>query len=240
MSSPTLESILDELKSKGKENYKSIYVRHGIPAERTFGVSNADLKMIAKSIKGRQELALELYATGNMDAMYLAGIIVDGSKMSVAELNAWAKGTYDMPIIAGYTVPWAAVENSSGWELAEQWIQSEEEGVASAGWATFSGLVTTTADDNLPLDKIQELLELVIRTIDSAKNDTKSKMNTFVISVGTYVKPLLESAKVAATKLGKVAVDVGDTECKIALATDSIAKAEGSGKIGVKKKTIRC
>ena len=172
--------------------------------------------------------------------MYLAGIIVDGSKMSVAELNAWAKGTYDMPIIAGYTVPWAAVENSSGWELAEQWIQSEEEGVASAGWATFSGLVTTTADDNLPLDKIQELLELVIRTIDSAKNDTKSKMNTFVISVGTYVKPLLESAKVAATKLGKVAVDVGDTECKIALATDSIAKAEGSGKIGVKKKTIRC
>jgi 3-methyladenine DNA glycosylase AlkD len=33
------------------------------------------LKVIAKQIKGNQALAMELYKTGNTDAMYLAGIV---------------------------------------------------------------------------------------------------------------------------------------------------------------------
>ena len=36
----------------------------------------ADLKTIAKTIKGQQALACEFYETGNLDAMYLAGICV--------------------------------------------------------------------------------------------------------------------------------------------------------------------
>ena len=35
------------------------------------------MKPIAKKIKLNQELAEELYATGNYDAMYFAGIIAD-------------------------------------------------------------------------------------------------------------------------------------------------------------------
>lgn len=44
-----------------------------------FGVSVADMKVIAKRIKGEQDLACELYQTGNSDAMYLAGMVADGS-----------------------------------------------------------------------------------------------------------------------------------------------------------------
>jgi len=79
---PTLQSIMAELRSKGSEKTRSIYARHGIPADRTFGVSVADLKVIAKTIKGQQALACQLYETGNMDAMYLAGVVADGSKMN--------------------------------------------------------------------------------------------------------------------------------------------------------------
>jgi 3-methyladenine DNA glycosylase AlkD len=50
-----------------------------------------DLKPLAKKIKGDQALASALYATGNSDAMYLAGLVADGAKMSRAELNAWAR-----------------------------------------------------------------------------------------------------------------------------------------------------
>ncbi len=107
----TLESVMTHLKSKGKESFLKTYVRHGIPADRTFGASNADLKVIAKTIKGRQDLALELFATGNFDAMYLAGPIVDGSKMSRAELESWAKGSHGISTIPNYSVAWAALEN---------------------------------------------------------------------------------------------------------------------------------
>jgi hypothetical protein len=64
-------------------------------------------------------------------------------------------------------------------------------------------------------------------------------MNSFVICVGSYVKPLSKQAK-AAKQIGDVSVDVGDTDCKIPLATAYIEKVECKGRLGQKKKTIRC
>ena len=85
---PNAKSILAELKKKGSEKTRATYARHGMPGERVFGVSVADLKVIAKTIKGQQALACELYATGILDAMYLAGMVADGRQMSKKELDA--------------------------------------------------------------------------------------------------------------------------------------------------------
>jgi hypothetical protein len=65
-------------------------------------------------------------------------------------------------------------------------------------------------------------------------------MNAFVIDLGAYVLPLLKEAKAAAKSIGPVSIDVGNTACKFRLATEAIAKAESSGKLGKKRKTIRC
>ena len=65
-------------------------------------------------------------------------------------------------------------------------------------------------------------------------------MNGFVISVGTYVKPLLKKAKAAAKKLGKATVNMGDTACKVPEATVYIKKVEDAGRVGKKRKTTKC
>jgi hypothetical protein len=65
-------------------------------------------------------------------------------------------------------------------------------------------------------------------------------MNNFVICVGTYVKPLAGKAMAAAEKLGDVSVDVGETACKVPVAAAYLEKVQGMGRVGVKKKTIRC
>jgi hypothetical protein len=65
-------------------------------------------------------------------------------------------------------------------------------------------------------------------------------MNNFVIAVGTYVKPLGKQAKAAATKIGEVTVDMGDTACVVRSALEQIEKIEKAGKAGKKRKTIRC
>ena len=236
----TVKTVMAELKSKGKENTRAIYARHGIPIERTFGVSNADLKVIAKTIKKQQALALELYDTGVMDAMYLAGIVADGSQMSKKELQAWADGSAGMPMIAEFTVPWVAVENAAGRELALEWMKSKQEQVASAGWCTYTGLLATTADEALDLKEIEGLLKTVAPSIHSAPNRVRSTMKSFVIAVATYVAPLLQQAKETAKEMGVVFVDVGDTDCMVKQASETIAKAEAAGKIGKKRKTIRC
>jgi len=237
---PTKDSILAELKSKGKESARKIYARHGMAPDRVYGVSVADLKLIAKTIKKQQPLALELYASGIMDAMYLAGMVADGSQMTRKQLNDWAEGAAHMQMIAEYTVPWVTVESPHARELALEWIQSDKEHVATAGWCTFSGLVATVPDTSLDMKEIESLLATVMKGIHGAKNRVRYTMNGFVMSVGGYVKPLVNQAKAAANKIGAVKVEMGETACKVPLATEYIEKIEAAGRVGKKRKTIRC
>jgi len=237
---PTVASVMAELKKKGKEQTRKIYARHGMATDNMFGVRVADLKVIAQTIKGQQALAYELYSTGNLDAMYLAGMVADGSKMTKDQLNAWAEGAINLQMIAEYTVPWVTVENPDGRALALQWIKSKKEHAAAAGWCTYSGLLATKPDDSLDLAEIEKLLGVIAKEIKSAQNRARHTMNNFVIAVGTYVKPLLKQAKAAARQIGEVSVDMGDTACKVPLAAAYIEKIESAGRVGKKRKTIRC
>ncbi|HZV87484.1 MAG TPA: DNA alkylation repair protein [Candidatus Binatus sp.] len=237
---PTVASIMAELKKKGTEKTRKIYARHGMATDNMFGVSVADLKVIAKTIKGQQALACELYETNNLDAMYLAGMVADGSQMTPKQLNAWAEGAANLQMIAEYTVPWVTVENPQGRDLAMLWIKSKKEHVASAGWCSYSGLLATKADVALDLAEIEGLLGTVVKGIKSAQNRVRYTMNGFVIAVGTYVKPLSKQAKATARQIGVVSVDVGDTACDVPFATAYIEKTEAAGRLGKKRKTIRC
>lgn len=131
----TAATIMSELKKKGKEQTRKIYARHGMNPDRVYGVSVADLKVIARTIKGQHELACELYETGNMDAMYLAGMVADGSRLSKSQLSKWAKSASDLQMISEYTVPWLAVEHTMGRELALEWMDAKDPQTAACGGA---------------------------------------------------------------------------------------------------------
>jgi 3-methyladenine DNA glycosylase AlkD len=182
---PSVTSIMAELKKKGSEKTRKIYARHGMATDNMYGVSVADLKVIAKTIKGQQALACELYETGNLDAMYLAGMVADGSQMTAKQLNSWAEGAANLQMISEYTVPWVTVENPRARELAMQWIQSKKEHVATSGWCSYSGLLATKPDETLDLAEIENLLGAVVKEIKSAQNRVRYTMNGFVISVGS-------------------------------------------------------
>ena len=234
----TLEETMKELAAKASESTKKTWLRHGAK-EPIFGVKIGDMKPIHKKIKGNQELALKLYATGNGDAMYLAGMVADGRKMTRAQLDGWAKdATWGM--ISGTTVPWVASEHPDGMEIGMQWIDSPNEHVAEAGWSTLSAIVATRADDELPIKQIALLLDRIVKTIKSAPNRVRYVMNGFVISCGTYVAPLADKAIEAARKIGRVEVDMGDTACEVPDAEGYIIKSRRGAAIAPKRKTVRC
>src|SRR5262245_59361379 len=119
---PTLDEVMRQLAAKATPSTKKTHLRHGA-VEPLFGVRVGDLKPLQKQLKGQQDLALQLYATRNSDAMYLAGLIADGAKMTRRQLDQWAaRATWFMP--AGYTVPWVAAEHADAIEIAEKWIDS--------------------------------------------------------------------------------------------------------------------
>jgi hypothetical protein len=234
-----LASVMNLLRAQASAKTRATYVRHGMPAERTFGVSVAALKTIVKSIRKQQTLALELYATGIFEAMYLAGMVADGRQMTELQLQSWAQGCEGMPMIAEYTVPWVAVESATGRRLARQWIESSKEQMASAGWSTLAGEVATLPDAELDLAAVRELVRSIPARVPGATNRARYTMNVYVISVGGYVAPLYDDALAMAAQLGKMPVDVGDTACKVPVATDYIAKMHARGPVK-KRKTLRC
>lgn len=230
--------VMAELKKKGSAQTKKTLARHGCP-EPFFGVRIADLKILVKKIKKDTPLAKELYRTGNSDAMYLAGLIGHGAELSRAELQEWAeRASWNM--ISAYTVPWMAVEHPAGWDVALAWIDSPVDRISTAGWSTLAGLVSFRDDKDLDLEALQRLLARVVKSIGRAPNYTRYAMNGFVIAVGGSVKSLTREALEAAAKLGPVEVDMGDTACKVPVATDCIRKIIASGRHGKKRAAVKC
>jgi hypothetical protein len=236
----TAKSILSQLKKVADEQTKKTYIRHGAPADKVYGVKVGNMKPIAKTIKGEQELGLELFDTGNRDAMYLAGLIVDGSGLSEAQLDKWIKQSRGYAGISENTVVWVAAEHPDAVAIAKRWIKSKDATMAAAGWCLYAGCTATRPDEVLDLDEIRGLMDHAVANVHTSPNRVRYQMNNFVINVGCYVKPLLEQAKAAAKKIGVVEVDMGDTACKTPLATDYIAKVEKMGRVGKKRKTLKC
>lgn len=231
-----LKDILRELENYGDERTKNTHIRHGAK-EPIFGVKVGDLKKILKKTKKNHELSLKLYRTGNSDAMYLAGLMADEKLISKDELNEWVANAY-WSYLSEYAVPWVAAETDFGFELGLEWIESDEETIASAGWSTLASYASINED--LDIDKYQGLLERIEREIHTSQNRVKYVMNGFVIAIGSFVPELTSKSKEIADRIGKVTVFMGDTSCKVPLALDYIKKVEDKNRIGKKKKMARC
>jgi 3-methyladenine DNA glycosylase AlkD len=234
----TAAEIMKKLKSLGSESYKRILLNHGIQ-DPAYGVKIEELKKIQKRVKKDYQLARDLYDTGVYDAQYLAGLIADETKMTKKDLRHWL-ATSNCAALCGSAVAWVAAESQHGWDLALEWIDSKKETAASTGWDTLTGLVALRDDDELDLGALKQLLERVEKTIHQERNLVRYSMNSFVIAVAIYVKPLAELAMKTAQKIGEVSVDMGNTACKVPFAPDYIKRAQKRGATGKKRKTVRC
>ncbi len=234
----TVDEVMKQLEALGNEGTKKILMKHGAK-DPFFGVKVADLKKILKKTKKNHELSLALYDTGNSDAMYLAGLMADESKMTKSIMNKWAKEAY-WYMLSEYTVPWVASETPFGLEIGQKWIKGKKENIASAGWATLSSYASIMPDDQLDIKLYSSLLDQAAEQVHEAQNRVRYVMNGFVIAVGCYVPELTEKASKLGKKIGKVSVEMGGTACKVPLAEDYIKKVADKGRIGKKRKSARC
>ena len=233
----TAKAIVAELKQLANARTKKMWMNHGAQ-EPCLGVKVEDMKKIQKRVKLDYQLALDLYDTGIADAMYLAGLIADDAKMTKQDLQKWVEAaTSDW--VAEYTVPWVASSGPHGREMALKWIESKDETIASAGWQTYSSMVAIKEDADLDLAEIKSLLRRAAKAIHQQPDRVKYVMNSFVIAVACFVKPLHKLAVDTANGIGKVTVDLVG-ECTIAFAPERIKKFAARSAIGKKRKSPKC
>lgn len=233
-----LKDVMEYLQSKGSEQTRKIFSKHGAP-ENQFGVKVVDLKPIEKKEKNNHELALNLYATGNSDAQYLAGLIADPKKFSKNDFKNWALNA-EWYMITEYAVAWNIAESPICMDVCSDWINSKELKLQEAAWAALGAYLGIVDNNRLDLEYHSNLIERIEKTIHSESNRVKYCMNGYLIALGCAVPELTERCKKAGVKIGKVDVFMGKTACKVPEIVSYIEKVEKMNRIGKKKKNAKC
>jgi 3-methyladenine DNA glycosylase AlkD len=77
-------------KNAGTAQNRKIYAKHGAH-DPMFGVPWSHLRILAKRSKKDHELALKLWDSGNYDARILATMIANPDRLTLKQVDRWAK-----------------------------------------------------------------------------------------------------------------------------------------------------
>jgi len=229
---------MQELEALGKERLKKMYMVNGAH-EPLFGVATGDMKPMSKVIKKNQSLADQLYETGNYDAMYFAGVIADPQAMNEMDFERWIDGAY-FYMLSDYVVAVTLAESDIAQEVADKWIDSGKELRMSSGWSCYCWLLGNRPDSAFSESKMANMLNMVENTIHDSPERTQYAMNNFIFTVGTSYMPLHERAVETAKGIGLVEVQKDKKKSKFLNASENIQKAADRGKLGFKRKYVRC
>jgi len=205
----TKAKVMKELRANGTAQNRKVYRNHGIRGE-LFGVSYAVLGKLQKRIKTDQLLAEQLWTTGNHDARALATMIAEPRKIGARTLDAWAEDADNRGLAASLSNVAAAAPSAMG--RMEKWTASKQEMIACAGWHTLASIARQ--DNGLPDAYFARYLKMIESKIHTSKNWVKYAMNNSLINIGVRNPALQKKAIAAATRIGRVEVDHGETVCK--------------------------
>lgn len=233
-----VQTVLQELELLGSERTKKIYIQQGAQ-EPLFGVATGAMKPIAKKIKINQVLADELYATGNYDAMYLAGMIANPRTMTEADFDKWMEDAY-FYMISDFIVAVTLAETDFAQTISDKWIATGKELYMSAGYSCYCWLLGNRKDEEFDREKLKNMLQTVEKVVHSSPDRAKYAMNNFVTTVGISYIPLHEKAVSVANNIGTVDVFRDKIKCSVPVAANEIQKAVDKGRLGFKRKNVRC
>jgi 3-methyladenine DNA glycosylase AlkD len=213
------EETMHTLEEMGTAQNRKIYGRHGV-GENMFGVSFGNLKELKKKVKKDHELAIQLWNSGNHDARNFATMIADPKQVDEALLDSWVQDLDNYVITDSFVG--LTFRTKFAQEKAMEWISTNEEYVARAGWHLLSHI--SQNDEDLPVDFFETYLEIIENDIQQQQNRTREGMNNALIAIGIRNPALMLKALSVAENIGEVEVDHGDTSCKTPFAPDYIER----------------
>jgi 3-methyladenine DNA glycosylase AlkD len=203
--------------------------------EPLFGVTISAMKPLSKKITHDNNLAKSLYNSGNYDAMYLAGMIVDPSSLTEEDFEDWINKAY-ASMIGEFIVSIVLAESPLASNIAMKWVKSGDTIKVSAGYNTFTWVLGYKGDSEINYNEINELLDKVKTDMNNAEDSVLYAINSFLAAVGISYKPLYEKA----LSISKEIMENKTVNCKTINAAKQIENAISKGHLGFKRKNVRC
>jgi len=190
------KEILAQLKSLSNEKMMAHNKKFGA-GDNQFGVKMGDIRALAKKIKTNHELALELWNTENVDARFLAILIIDPKKLSFEELKNLVKSE-KFTHVADWLYTNVIKIYPDTESFRQEWMDSKDSMQARAGWSLTSGAVVRNPD---VLD-FPALLDRLESEMPKAAPEVQWTMNNTLANIGINHPEYRERALKIGEKLG--------------------------------------
>ncbi|WP_407700694.1 DNA alkylation repair protein [Streptomyces endophyticus] len=170
-----MRELLDELAGLEDPKARAVNERHG----DDHGVNLSKLRAIAKRLKTRQELAVELWATDDTAARLLALLVCRPKAFGEGELDAMLREAR-APKVQDWLINYVVKKSPHAEALRVAWLTDKDPVVAGAGWALTADRVTKRPD-GLDLGGLLDVIEAEMR---GAPERLQWAMNTCLAQIG--------------------------------------------------------
>lgn len=174
----TLKQALARLKALGDENVRKQNKKAGA-GENQFGVKRGDVRKLAKEIKTDHKLALSLWGTGNIDARFLAVLIMNPTHLSSDDLDRLVRSvTFSQ--VADWLNSYVVKNHPDKETLRQRWMADDDPWAARAGWSLTSERISK---DPKGLD-LPALLDRIESEMGDAAPEVQWTMNFCLAGIG--------------------------------------------------------
>jgi len=154
--------------------------RYGITTTRAFGVSNADLRPLARAIGRNHERALELWKSGWREARLLAAFTDEKKKVTADQARRWAADFDSWEIVDG--VSDLFVDANLGDGLIDEFATDEREFVRRTAFAMICWVAVH--QKKRPDAEVLAFLPLIERHAADPRNFVRKAVNWALRSIG--------------------------------------------------------
>jgi 3-methyladenine DNA glycosylase AlkD len=176
----TVKEILAQLESLGDDARRAHNTKAGAP-DNQFGVKLGDIRAMAKKIKTDHELALSLWATGNVEAQLLATLIIKPKSLSAEGLDKLTRST-TCAQVADWLNANVVAQHPDKEALREKWMLAKDRWAARAGWNLTASRVSKSAEG---LD-LPALLDRIEKEMPKSKPEVQWTMNNTLGAIGIH------------------------------------------------------
>lgn len=189
----TVAEVMDELSALEDPRMREVNARHG----DDHGVNLSRLRALAKRLKTQQDLAQQLWTTGDTAARLLAILICRPGSFGRDELDTMLRSAR-APKIQDWLINYVVRKNPHTEELRVLWSADADPVVASAGWALTADRVAKNAEG---LD-LAGLLDIIEAEMKDAPERLQWAMNSCLAQIGIHHPEHRERALQIGERLG--------------------------------------
>jgi len=192
----TCAEVMAELSSLTDVKIREHNIRSGI-GDNQFGVKMGDIRAIAKRLKTNPELAEELWATGNFEAMMLATLLMKPKQLSLEDLDRLVSSV-TLSQVADWLGTNVIKQHPEKESVRARWMDSSHEITARMGWSLTAERIVKDPEG---LDLVG-LLDRIETEMGRAPKVAQWTMNYCLAEIGIKYADLRERAIAIGEKIG--------------------------------------